>query len=328
MFANQWKHLAALVLLAALPAAHALAQTWPADKPIRIIVPYPPGGSSDAISRLVALHLGKRLDRPVVIENIAGASGNIGTERVVRSAPDGHTIVLAATPLSTNPSFYNNIPFDVLTDLKPITMITRQAFVLVVHPTISAKTVPELIALAKSKPGALTFASHSAGGATHLAGELFKVLAGIDMLHVPYKGQAPAALDMLAGRVSMLFDSASTAMPQVSQGRLRALATTGPSRSLLVANGALPTMSEFKGLEDFNVTAWFGYMGPANLPQPIAERLANEINAVIQMPEVTAKLNEMGFEAVGSSPTDFSAHVKREVAKWAKIVKATGAKLE
>jgi tripartite-type tricarboxylate transporter receptor subunit TctC len=324
-----FKSILTLVLTFACAWASALqAQTFPADRPIRIVVPYPPGGSGDTITRLVGVHLSPRLGRAVVIENIAGASGNIGTNNVVRSAPDGHSLVLAATPLSTNPSFYKDIPFDVLKDLTPITMITRQAFVLVVHPTVPANTVPELISLAKAKPGALTFASHSAGGATHLAGELFKVLAGIDLLHVPYKGGAPAAADLLAGRVSILFDSASTAMPQVNQGKLRALATTGPSRSPLVANGTLPTMAEHKGLEGFDVIAWYGYMGPANLPAPIAERLATEINAVIRMPEVTARLNQMGFDAVGTNPKDFSSHVHSEVEKWARIVKTSGARLE
>lgn len=318
----------AIALCAVFAAGAAQAQTYPADRPIRFVVPYPPGGSADAITRIIGQHLTPRFGKPVVVENIAGASGNIGTHNVVRSAPDGHSIVLAATPLSTNPSFYKDIPFDVLKDLTPITMITRQAFVLVVHPTVPAHSVQELIALAKSKPGALTFASHSAGGATHLAGELFKVMAGIEMLHVPYKGQAPAAADLLAGRVSMLFDSASTAMPQVNQGRLRALATTGPTRSRLVANGTLPTMGEIKGLEGFNVIAWYGFMGPAGLPEPIVERLNREINAVIRMPEVTARLNSMGFEVVGTTAKEFDTHVHAEVEKWARIVKASGARLE
>ena len=318
---------AALAVVSAI-AADAQAQTFPLDKPIRFVVPYPPGGSADAVTRLLAQQMTPRLGKPVVVENVAGASGNIGTNQVVRSAPDGHTLVLAATPLSTNPSFYNNIPFDVLKDVTPITMLTRQAFVLVVHPSVPAKSVPDLIALAKAQPGKLTFASHSAGGATHLAGELFKVMAGIDILHIPYKGQAPASVDLMAGVVSMLFDSASTAMPQVASGKLRALATTGPTRSPLVANGTLPTMAEHKGLEGFDVIAWYGVMGPAGMPPTVVERLNAEINASARTPEVVAKLNGMGFEVVGTTPGEFQAHVRKEVEKWARVVKASGARLD
>ena len=183
-----------LALTLSVVAAH--AQIFPLDKPIKIVVPYPPGGSADALARMVGNQLSPRLKQPVVIENVAGASGNIGTNQVARAAPDGHTLVLAATPLSTNPAFYKDIPFDVLKDLAPITQLTRQAFVLVVHATVPANTVAELVALAKLQPGKLTYASHSAGGATHLAGELFKLMAGLDILHVPYKGQAPASADM------------------------------------------------------------------------------------------------------------------------------------
>lgn len=312
----------------ALSAAAAQAQTFPQDRPIRFVVPYPPGGSADAVTRLLAQQMSPRLGKPVVVENVAGASGNIGTNQVVRSAPDGHSLVLAATPLSTNPSFYSNIPFDVLKDVTPITMLTRQAFVLVVHPSVPARSVPELIALAKAQPGKLTFASHSAGGATHLAGELFKVMAGIDLLHVPYKGQAPASVDLMAGVVSMLFDSASTAMPQAAAGKVRALATTGPARSPLVAGGTLPTMAEHKGLEGFDVIAWFGVMGPAGMPPAVVERLNAEINASARSPEAVAKLNAMGFEVVGTTPGEFQEHVRNEVEKWARVVKASGARLD
>jgi len=304
------------------------AQGFPLDKPFRLVVPYPAGGSADALGRLIANSLSTRLGKPVVVDNVAGASGNIGTNQVARAAPDGHTLVLAATPLSTNPSFYKDIPFDVLKDLSAITHLTRQAFVLVLHPSVPAATVPELIALAKAQPGKLTYASHSAGGATHLAGELFKILAGIDMLHVPYKGQAPASADLVGGRVSMLFDSASTAMPQVAAGRLKALATTGPNRTPLVANGSLPAMAELKGMESFNVIAWYGIMGPAGIPAPVQERLASEINAAVRAPDLTQKLNGMGFEVVGTTPKEFSAHVRSEVEKWARVVAQSGAKLE
>ncbi len=319
--------LACLAIFFSSHPIQGIAQSLPSDKPLKIIVPYPPGGSADPVTRLIAQQLGPILERTVIVENVAGASGNIGTHQVVRAAPDGMTLVLAATPLSTNPSFYNNIPFDVLTDLAPITMITRQQFVLVVHPSVPANSVPELIALAKSSPGKLTFASHSAGGATHLAAELFKVMAGIDMIHVPYKGQAPAVADLVAGHVSMLFDSASTAMTYAASGKLRALATTGPSRSTLVADGKLPVMSEHPGLAGFDVIAWYGYMAPAATPGPVLERLANAINAVLKQSQVSSKLNAMGFEVVGTTPDEFKVHVQREVAKWAKVVKESGAKL-
>lgn len=326
--AKSAKFLVSVLTALAAAAGAVQAQTFPLDKPIKMVVPYPPGGSADALARMIGNQLTPRLGKPVVIENVAGASGNIGTNQVARAAPDGHTLVLAATPLSTNPAFYKDIPFDVLKDLSPITQLTRQAFVLVVHSTVPANTVAELVALARSQPGKLTYASHSAGGATHLAGELFKLMAKLDILHVPYKGQAPASADMAAGRVTMLFDSASTAMQHVKAGRLKALATTGPARSPLVADGTLPTMAEIKGFEGFNVIAWYGIMGPAGVPAPTLERLAVDIAASVRTPEVTQKLNALGFDVVTSTPKEFSAHVHSEVAKWAKIVKDSGAKLD
>ncbi len=319
------------ILAGAVLAFSALAvqaQTFPLDKPIRIVVPYPPGGATDLVGRLIANQLAPRIGKPVVVDNVAGASGNIGANQVARSAPDGHTLVVGATPLATNPAFYKDIPFDVLKDLSPVTQLTRAAFVLVVHASVPANTVGELVALAKSQPGKLSFASHSAGGATHLAGELFKLTAGLDILHVPYKGQAPASADLLAGRVTMLFDSPSGAMQHVKAGRLKALATTGPVRSPLVADGGLPTMAESKGFEGFNVIAWFGVMGPAGVPAPILDRLSAAIAASVRAPEITQRLNGLGFEVVTSTPREFSAHLHSEVAKWAKVVKDSGAKLE
>jgi tripartite-type tricarboxylate transporter receptor subunit TctC len=324
--------LAALRVIAlsaiALSAAPASSQSWPQDKPIKIVVPYPPGGSTDTVTRLIAQHLGPRLNRVVVVENIAGASGNIGTNRVVRSAPDGHTLVTAAIPLTTNPAFFKDIPFDVTRDLAPVTMVTMQPYVLVLHPDVPARTLPELLSLARSQPGKLTFASHSAGGATHLAGEWLKLLSGAEILHVPYKGQAPALADLMAGHVSMMFDNVGTAIQYGPTGKVRPLATTGPTRSPLLLNGALPTISEFKGMETFQMVTWLGYMAPAGTPDAIVEKLAAEINAVVAMPEVSKRLNDMGFDVVGSSPKAFAEHVRKEVAIWARIVKDAGLKAE
>jgi tripartite-type tricarboxylate transporter receptor subunit TctC len=319
--------LAAAALLA-LAAPAAIAQGWPEERPIRIVVPYPPGGSTDTVTRLVAQHLGPRLNRAIVVENVAGASGNIGTHRVVRSPPDGHTLVTAAIPLTTHPALSRDIPFDVLRDLAPVSMVTLQPYVLVLHPSVRASTLPELIALAKAEPGALSYASHSAGGATHFAGEWLKLLAGIDMLHVPYKGQAPALVDLLAGRVSMMFDNLSTAIQYGPSGKVRPLATTGPTRTPLALGGTLPAIAEFKGLERFSMVTWVGFMAPAGTPDPILERIAGEINAIARMPEVTKRLNELGFEVVGSSPKAFGAHVREELANWARIVKEAGIRPE
>jgi tripartite-type tricarboxylate transporter receptor subunit TctC len=311
-----------------MPIGAAQAQSFPLDKPLRLVVPYPPGGITDVLARLLAQQMTGRLGKPMLVENVAGASGNIGTGQVARSAPDGHTLVVAATPLSTNPAFYKDIPFDVLKDLSPITQLTRQSFVLVVHPSVPANSVAELVALAKAEPGKLTFASHSAGGATHLAGELFKLMAGIDILHVPYKGNAPATADLVAGRVSMLFDSPATSMGQVKGGKLRALATTGPARAPLVADGSLPAMAEAKGFDGYSVIAWFGIMGPAGIPAPILEKLSAEFAASVRAPEVSSRLNASGLEVVTSTPKEFGAHIQREVAKWEKVVKDSGAKLD
>lgn len=309
-------------------AASAHAQNFPQDRPLRLVVPYPAGGITDVLARMLAQQMAPRLGKPMIVENVAGASGNIGAMQVVRAAPDGHTLLMGATPLSTNPAFSKDLPFDVVKDLTPILQLTRQSFVLVVHPTVPANNVPELVALTKAQPGKFTFASHSAGGATHLAGELFKLMAGIDLLHVPYKGNAPATADTVAGRVSMLFDSWATSQGHVKAGKLKALATTGPVRAPLVADGSLPTVAEHKGFEGFSVVAWFGILGPAGMPSAIAERLAAEFAASAKTQEVSGKLNASGLEVVTSTPKEFASHVQTEVAKWTRVVKESGAKLE
>ncbi|MBA2965029.1 MULTISPECIES: Bug family tripartite tricarboxylate transporter substrate binding protein [Ramlibacter] len=316
------------IVTASFLASNASGQSWPQDKPIRIVVPYPPGGSTDTVTRLIATHLGPRINRAVVVENIPGGSGNIGTNRVVRSPPDGHTLVTAAIPLTTNPAFFKDIPFDVLRDLAPVTMVTTQPYVVVLNPSVPARTLLQLLALAKAQPGKLTFASHSAGGATHLAGEWLKLLAGVDILHVPYKGQAPALADLLAGHVSMMFDNVSTAIQYGPTGKVRPLASTGPRRSPLLFNGTLPTISEVKGLESFQMMTWLGYMAPAGTPDAVIEAISAEINAVVALPDVTRRLNEMGFDVAASSPQAFAEHVRAELANWSRIVKDAGLKAD
>jgi tripartite-type tricarboxylate transporter receptor subunit TctC len=302
------------------------AQAYP-SKPVRFVVPYPAGGGTDSVSRIIAQQLSPRLGQPVLVDNQPGAGGNIGGAFVARATPDGYTLLVAATPMTTNPSLYRNIPFDVLKDFAPVSQMMRQQFVLMAHPSVPVKSVDDVIALAKRNPKALSFASHSAGGANHLAGELLKVRAGIELLHVPYKGAAQALNDLLAGTVSLMFENSSS-MSFAEQGRLVALATSGPERTPLVAGGKLPTVSETKGLEDFNVIAWFGLLAPAGTPAAITDRLSAEVRAVLQLPEVRSRLNGMGFEVIGSSPREFGDFMRSEVDKWSKVVAAAQIKLD
>jgi tripartite-type tricarboxylate transporter receptor subunit TctC len=316
--------LAATAFLAA--SGPAAAQSFP-TKPVRFVVPYPAGGGTDAVSRIVAQQLSPRLGQPVLVDNQPGAGGNIGGAFVARATPDGYTLLVAATPMTTNPSLYRNIPFDVLKDFAPVSQMMRQQFVLMAHPSVPVKSVDDIIALAKRNPKALSFASHSAGGANHLAGELLKVRAGIELLHVPYKGAAQALNDLLAGTVSLMFENSSS-MSFVEQGRLFAIATSGPERTPLVAGGKLPTVSETKGLEGFNVIAWFGLLAPAGTPAEVVERLSSEVRAVLQQPEIRTRLNGMGYEVIGSTPRAFGDFMRSEVDKWSKVVSAAQIKLD
>ena len=310
-------------MLAASLAAH--AQDYPA-KPVRWVVPFPAGGPLDIVARVIGVRLSETWGQPVIVDNRPGAGGNIGAEVVAKSAPDGYTIVMGA--LSThavNVSLFRKLPYDPVRDFAPVTLISEVPNVLVVNPAVPAKTVAEFIAYARANPGKLNFASGSTGSAGHLAGELFKTMARVDMTHVPYKGAAPAVTDLLAGQVQLMFDNLASALPNIRAGRLRALAVTTKKRSAFVPE--LPTIAE-SGLPGFDVSTWFGVMAPAATPRPIVNRLHDGIVRALAQPDVEERLAAMGAEPVGDTPEQFGAFVKSEIAKYAKVVKDSGARVD
>jgi tripartite-type tricarboxylate transporter receptor subunit TctC len=314
--------LAALLLTAGLPVS---AQTFPA-KPSRLVVPFPPGGPLDVIGRLIAQRLGDRWGQNVVVENKPGAGGNIGADFVAKAVPDGYTVVMGA--LSThavNPSLYSKMPYDAQRDFAPITRVAITPNVLVVNPSLPVNSVKELIAYAKAHPGQLSFGSGSTGSAGHLAGELFKVDAGIDMVHVPYKGAAPAMQALLAGDTQLMFDNLANAMAQVKAGTLRALAVTTAERSKLAPE--LPTMAE-AGVAGFDISTWFGLFAPAGTPPEIIGKWNADVVRILDSPEMRERLIAQGAEAAPDSPADFARFVASELAKYARIVKASGAKVD
>lgn len=310
----------ALAGLAAAPFA-AVAQEYPA-KPIRFIVPFPPGAGSDAISRQVGERIAKRLGQPVVIENRAGAAGNIGLEYAARQAPDGYTIALISTSTAIlNPITYRNLSFKPEKDFVPIGLISRLPYILVVNPAVPAKTLQELIALGKAKPGTLSFASPGNGHAIHLGGELLKELAGFDMVHVPYQGAGQAMNDLIGGQTSMMFVLASDGIPLIKAGRLRAIAMPAPNRSIHLPD--VPTFKE-AGIPDFDLTAWFGLVGVAGMPQAAVQRLNAELNNALADPTLRKWLTDGNQEPIGGSPADFSTLMETERRRWAPVIKKTG----
>ena len=318
---NLITRLLALALL--VMAAGANAQ-YPA-KPIRMIVTYPPGGGADTMARIIAPKLSERLGQQVVVENKAGASGQIGADLVAKSPADGYTILLDATAYSVNPSLYPKLPYDPIKDFAPITILVRVPNILVVTPGFAPKSVQELIALAKSKPGQLSYASSGNGSAQHLAAELFKVGAGVDIVHIPYKGGGPALADVMGGQVPMFFGNMSSALPHVKSGRVRALAVTGGKRSANVPD--LPTIAE-SGVPGYEVYEWNGVFAPAGTPAAIVNRLQAEIARIMHLPEVSEKLAALGAEAVANTPQEAAAFVKAEIAKWTMVVKQANIKAE
>ncbi|MGZ5126836.1 MAG: Bug family tripartite tricarboxylate transporter substrate binding protein [Burkholderiales bacterium] len=306
---------------ALLPLAGINAQTYPV-KPIRFIVPFSAGGGADIVARAVGQKLTETLKQQVIIDNRTGAAGIIGMEAAAKAPPDGYTIVLGQTgPNSINPSLYDKLPYDALKDFAPITETTRYPYILVVHPSVPARNVKELIALAKSHPNGLTFASAGNGAANHLAAELLKTMAQIRIVHVPYKASAPALIDVLGGHVSMMFDPVITCMPHVRVGKLRALAVTSLARSAIAPE--LPTIAE-TGLPGYEAIGWHGVLAPAATPKDIVAKLNAEIVRNLQTPDMRARFAEQGAEPVGNAPEEFARFLKEDLEKWSRVVKTAG----
>jgi tripartite-type tricarboxylate transporter receptor subunit TctC len=288
-------------------------------------VGFPPGGPVDVITRTLAQQLGELIGQPVVVDNRAGAGGIIGTELVARAAPDGYTLMMASTTLAIQETLYNNLTYSALRDFTPIAEIAAGPQVLVVNTTVPAKNVQELIALARTQPGKLNYASPSSGGANHLAAEMLKSVAGIDVTHIPYKGGAPAEVDLIGGRVTFMFASLPAAVTRVRAGQLRALGVTSLQR--VVAAPDIPTLAE-SGLPGFEVISWYGIVGPAGIPAPVVARLNNEINKALDSPAMKERMVSLGVEGTPGTPDEFAAFIRRDTAKWAKVIKDSGAKPE
>ncbi len=307
-----------IVALCAVGAPAFAQDKWP-SKPIKYIVPFPPGGTTDILARLISAKLSTALGQQVLVENKAGAGGNIGSDFVAKSAPDGYTI-LGGTISShaINVSMYANMPYDPVKDFVPITLIGTNANVLVVDPKNPAKDLKELIAQAKAKPGAMSFASAGNGTSQHLSGELFKSMAGLQMEHIPYKGSAPAIQDVMAGQVPMMFDTTVVAAPHIKGGNVRALAVTSSKR--VKGMESIPTMAE-AGVPGYELVSWQGVFAPAATPKAIVTRLNAELVKIIAMPDIRERLDSLGVDPVANTPEEFAAFQKAEIAKWAKVVK-------
>lgn len=319
------RYLVAFAMAAGAFAAPAFGQAWP-TKPVRIIVPHPPGGGTDIAARLVAQKLSETWKQSVIVENRAGAGGNIGTDAVARSAPDGYTLLLAASgTITTNVSLYEKIPFDPVKDLTPIALVAPTLFALVVPPSSPAKSVGDLIRMAKAEPGRLSFASASVGSSGHLSGELLKIMTGTNMIHVPYKGTGPAMTDLMAGNVTMMFADLVAAAPYIKAGRMKVLGAASRTRSPVAPD--LASISDL-GVPGFDVMGWSGLLGPAGLPDPIVVKINRDLLKVLEMPDIKEKLALAGGEFPDNSPQHFAAFIKSEIDKWRKVITASGARAE
>ena len=310
---------------ALLSSPAALAQAFP-NKPLRLICPFPPGGAVDIASRAIAQELSKNLGQPVTVENRPGAGGNIGGAEAARANPDGYTIFMTTSGIQAiNPVLYAKMPFDPNKDLVPVSALVSLNNVLVLHPSIKANSVPEVIAMAKSQPGAMNYASSGSGTSIHMSGEMFKSLTGVNITHIPYKGSAPAMTDLLGGQVMMMFDNIPSAIPHIKSGKLKALATTGSKRDPLLPD--LPTLAE-AGVSGYESGVWFGLAVPANTPRDVIMKLNAEAIKGTRSPEFVKRMTELGYNIMGTSPEVMTDMSRAEVQRWGPIVRASGAKAD
>jgi tripartite-type tricarboxylate transporter receptor subunit TctC len=316
--------IAAAALAAAMASGGALAQSWP-SKPIRYLVPFPPAGATDITARIIADKIAGPLGQPVVVENRPGAAGNVGSELVAKAAPDGYTLLQCTVAQSISATLYAKLNYDLEKDLAPVAMIALVPNVMEVNPSVPAKSVAEFIALAKSKPGKINFASSGSGTSIHMSAEMFMMMTGVKMVHVPYKGSGPALADLLGGQVDVMFDNLTSSIGYIKSGKLRALAVTTATRYPELPD--VPTMQE-AGVPGYEATAWFGMLAPKGTPRSVVARINSEVNKALAHADVKEKLAQQGAVASAWTPEQFGEFIHNEIAKWGKVVKASGAKVE
>ncbi len=316
--------LALMVAGAIVSAAACMAQTYPA-RSIRVIVPFAPGGGTDILTRTIAPRLSDMLGQQLVIDNRAGGGSTIGSEMVSKAAADGYTLLMVDTSYTTNPSLYSKLPYDSARDFAPVSLMAAAPVILIVHPSVPVRTVKEFVALAKAKPGQLNFASGGPGSSTHLGGELLKLVAGIDLVHIPYKGTGPAVADVLGGQVVMMFAGISSIKQHVAVGRLRAIAVTGDQRS--PAMPEVPTFIE-SGLKGVDSGTYWGCLAPAATPKDIINKVSAAMASVLKLAEIQPRLIDLGFDPIGGSPEQFAANIKSETEKWARVIRNARVKLD
>ena len=313
-----------LACAAFVGCAAVAADNYP-SRPIRFIVPFPPGGGNDIVGRIVAVKLGEGLGQQVVVDNRGGAGGTIGTDITAKAPPDGYTLLINNISLAVNHTLFRKLPYDTLKDLQTVSLVGRQPNVVVVHPGVAAKNMRELLDMARAKPGSVNYGSGGIGTASHLATEMLKLMANVDMVHVPYKGLGPALTDLMGGRLHVIVSTLASALPQMKTGKLRPLAVTTAQRSSFYSE--VPTMSE-AGVKGYEFSTWYGLLVPSRTPKPIVDRLHSETQKALASTLVKEQFVGQGLEVAGSTPQEFAAYLKDEVAKWGKVVKASGATAE